>query len=146
MVACLIAIVALLFVTTRRSKTTADYFCNRCGIRLWVTTDQPLHSSAPAQEQRTLEQTGLSRWFTAHLSTNCEHAWNTNHVSTLVYVSLAGHRLWKDFGASGSWTTPPLIYLGSNDSAHLEAVLKESPEACRLFIHERLQLKPETDD
>src|SRR6185503_7328956 len=142
--AVIIAALAPLAITKKR-KSTKALLCDQCGIRLWISSDVLAGSSVPAQEQRTFEDTELSRWFASHITTNCQHTWRFNHSSGQTYVSFAGRRLWKISGASGSSPTPPLVYFSADDRARVESLLRRSPDECRAFIHARLQGKEDTN-
>jgi len=146
-VACLVLTGALApFAIVKKHKASKALVCDQCGIRLWIASDGLVSSSTPATEQRTLEHTALSRWFDSHITTNCQHTWRFNHSSGQTYLSLAGLCLWKISSVSGSSPTPPLVYFSVDDQARVESLLLRSPDACRSFIHARLQGKEETDE
>jgi hypothetical protein len=132
-------------VITKRSAITKTFICDQCGIRLWISSDTPIAASNWPTEIRNLEQTELSRWFNSHISTNCQHTFKLNHSSQKIYATFAELRLWKISRISGSSFTPTLIYLSSDDRDQVESLLRESPEACRDFIHAKLQGKEETE-
>jgi len=136
----------LSLATTNRHKSTKTLFCEHCGIRLWVTSDDIVGSTRQAREERRLEDTHLSLWFKAHIHTNCEHAWHFNHSSGYTYLSFAGQRVWKISGVAGSYPTPPIMYFSDGYQARVETLLRESPDRCSRFIHYRLQWKPEIDE
>ena len=141
-VACMVLAGALApFAIVKRQKTTKALICDQCGIRLWIASNELVGSSAPSREKRTLEPTELSRWFASHITTNCQHTWQFNHSSGQTYASFAGLRLWKISGASGSGHTPSIVNFSAEDRAEVETHLRQSPEACRSFIHDRLQGK-----
>jgi hypothetical protein len=143
----IIAVVLLVsFATTRRHKGMSTYFCEQCGMRLWVTTDYKIGSAPQKSEQRRLEETDLSRWFKTYVSTNCEHTWHFNHLTGHTYLSIAGRQLWRISGLAGSYPTPPIILMFESERARVEGLLHESPEKCRSYIHDRLQWKAETDE
>jgi hypothetical protein len=133
------------FAITKRQKATRTLICDQCGIRTWISTDELVGSSAPAKEQRTFQNTELSRWFASHITTNCQHTWRLNHSSGQTYVSVAGLRLWTISGTAGSSPTPLLVYLSPDDRARLESLFRQSPDACRSFIHARLKGADESD-
>jgi hypothetical protein len=142
MILCLVIIAALApFVLTKRSLSTKAHICEYCGLKLRVKSDEIVGRPAPIKEQRTFEDTELSHWFVAHLSTNCQHRWTSNYLSrqTQNYASLGGLRLWKISAVYGSSTTPSLIHLSPEDRSHLETLLRQNPDACRTFIHDRLK-------
>ncbi len=140
-----IAVVAMLlaFGITERRKGTAAYFCEQCGTRLLVRCDDVAGSVSEARKERRLEDTDLSRWFKAHIGTNCVHNWHFNHTSDYRYLSFAGHRIWTIVGQSGSYPTPFIMSFSDDDRARVESLLRESSDSCRKFIHDRLQEKPE---
>ena len=138
--------VLLSLPATKRHKSTKTLFCEHCGIRLWVTSDEMVGSARQAREERRLEDTHLSLWFKAHINTNCEHAWHFNHSSGYTYLNFAGRRVWKISGMAGSYPTPPIMYFSDDDRARVETLLRESPDSCSRFIHDRLQWKPEIDE
>lgn len=140
MLLCVVIFAALApFVFTKRHKSTKAFICDQCGIRLWVSLDELANYSGVPREQRTFEDTKLSRWFSAHISTNCPHSWRFNHSSGQTYLSFGRQRLWTISGSAGSSPTPPLVYFSEDDQARVEALLRRSPDECRTFIHARLQ-------
>ena len=144
---CAATIAALApFAVTKRHKSTKAFICDQCGIRLWVSSDELATSSRAAREQRTFEDTKLSRWFSAHISTNCQHSWRFNHSSGQTYLSFARQRLWKISSSAGSSPTPPLVFFSADDQARVESLLRHSPDECRTFIRARLQGKEDTDE
>ncbi len=145
-IACVVfLVVSAPFLIAKRQKNTKTFICDQCGIRLWVTSDELVRSSGAARENRSLEQTELSRWFSAHITKNCPHTWRFNHSSRQTYVSLAGLRIWKISGGAGSSPTPPIVFFSADDRAKVESLFQRSPAACQKFIHDRLQGKEETD-
>ena len=141
-----VAVLLLSLATTRRHKGTTTYFCDQCGMRLWVTSDDIVGSISESPKERRLEDTDLSRWFKTNISTNCEHSWHFNHSTGYTYLSFAGRQIWKIAGAAGSYPTPPIMLLFEGERARVESLLHESPEKCRSYIHDRLQWKPDTDE
>lgn len=142
MLLCAVMVAALgPFAISKRHESFKALLCNQCGVRLWVSSDRLADSSSPAQEKSTFEHTSLSRWFSARISTNCQHSWQTNSRSGRTYATVAGIRLWNISGASGSSPTPALVRLSADDLRQLENLLRQSPDACRNFIRARLQGK-----
>ena len=142
----LIAMLLVSLVTAKRHKGTTTYFCEQCGIRLWVASDYPIGSAPVVSGERRLENTDLSHWFKTHISTNCEHTWHFNHSTSHTYLSVAGRQVWRISGAAGSYPTPPIILMFDSERAQVERLLHESPEKCRSYIHDRLQWKTETEE
>jgi len=142
----LVTVLLLSFATTRRRKGTTTYFCEQCGMRLWVTSDYRIGSSPETSGERRLEDTDLSRWFKTHISTNCEHAWHFNHSTGYTYLSVAGLQMWRISGAAGSYPTPPIMLMFDSERPQVESLLRKSPEKCRSYIHDRLQWKTNVED
>jgi hypothetical protein len=140
-----VAVLLVSFATVRRHKGTTTYFCEQCGMRLWVTSDYPVGSAPEASEKRRLEDTDLSRWFNSHVNTNCEHTWHFNHSTGYTYLSVGGRQIWRISGGAGSYPTPPIILMSDSERAQVESLLRDSPEKCRRYIHDRLQWKTEAE-
>jgi hypothetical protein len=132
--------VATPFSITKRQKTAKASICGQCGVKAWWRSDVLLSEANTAGEQHTYEDTQLSRWFTSHVSTNCEHAvWIFNRLSRQTYMSLGTVRLWDLSRASSAARTSPLVHLSTEDRVHLENLLRGSPEDCRSFLRTQLR-------
>ncbi len=142
----LIALLLVSLVTTRWHKGATAQFCEQCGIRLWITSDHPVESNPQSSEERSLEDTDLSRWFKAHISPDCEHKWRFNHSTSYVYLSIAGRQVWKISGVAGSYPTPPIILQFDREKAQVESLYRESPEKCTSYIRSRLQWKTDVTE
>jgi hypothetical protein len=134
----LVAVLTLLCIT-KRQELTRKSVCDRCGAKLWATTDSVAGAPDGAKERRLLEATELSQWFDSNIDTNCAHTWVQIHTSGRTYVALGKWRLCNISGGSGGQVTPHLTYLFPDDRAQLETLLKGSSKKCSNFIHERLQ-------
>jgi hypothetical protein len=144
MLLCCVMVAALApFIITKRHESAKALICDQCGIRSFVVSEKLVESLNPIREQSSFEETDLSLWFRAHISTN---TWRLNGSSGETYWRLAGLRLWKISSSSGSWTTPSLIYFSADERAQLEGLLRRSPDACRNFIHAKLQGKEGPDE
>ena len=114
-------------------------------MKLWIGSYGLADAPKPIKERNTFEQTELSLWFNANISTNCQHSWQTNLQYARTYMSLGENRLWDISRAFGSSPTPSLVDLSPDDRAQLENLLRRSPDACRNFIHATLQGKQVPD-
>jgi len=136
---CIAVLVAVSpFAFTKKYKTTNAHVCDQCGIRQWTRSEGQPSMTPSSKQQITLEETELSRWFATNISTNCQHTWHINSSSVQAYLYFGTLRLWQISCGSGYWSTPPIIYLSSDEQLELENRLKENPEACKKYIHDRL--------
>jgi hypothetical protein len=126
---------AELFLPKRHFSSTADY-CDKCGIRRWITKDAPVGVDIEGAEE--LVETDLSKWYAEHLGRNCDHQWRHNHSNGETYLTLGSLRLWRISGEAGSSVTPRLVDLSDDDQQRLEELLAQSPDKCREYIHEQL--------
>jgi hypothetical protein len=138
--AIFVATVAVLFplAISKKHQSSKAFFCDQCGIRMWVNTNEMINSTRSG-EQRRMEDTELSRWFATHVGTNCQHTWRLNHFTDRTYVAFARFPLWQISGVSGSLNTPALIYLAEDDRERVEKLLARNREDCRNYIRSRLQ-------
>ena len=142
MLLCAVMIAALTpFVITRKYEREKALMCTQCGVKLLIGSYGLADASKPIVERNTFDHTELSRWFSAHISANCRHSWQTNLLYARTYMSLGENRLWDISRAFGSSPTPSLVDLSADDRTQLENLLRQSPDACRNFIHARLQGK-----
>jgi hypothetical protein len=147
----IIAIGLVLVVCAETARMFADLFlpvgheqgeahlCDQCGIWLSIHSDDHADPTAPPQEHRKFSDTELSKWYAANIDPDCQHTWRRIHSDHFQYVSLAGYRLWNLVSGHGSSRTPGLVDLSADDRAHLENLLRESPEVCKRFIHDKLK-------
>ena len=142
MLVCGVMIAALMpFVITKKYERDKALMCTRCGVKLWIGSYGLADASKPIIERSAFQDTELSLWFSAHISTNCQHSWQTNLRSDRTYMSFGENRLWNISRAFGSSPTPSLVDLSADDRTQLENLLRQSSDACRNFIHARLQGK-----
>jgi hypothetical protein len=142
MLLCVVMVTALApFVIVKKYDNTMALMCNQCGVKLWVSSAGLADSTNRVRKvtDHTFEHTELSRWFSANISSNCQHSWQTNLRYARTYMSLGENRLWDVSRAFGSSPRPSLIDLSADDRARLENLLRQSPDACRNFIHAALQ-------
>jgi hypothetical protein len=130
-------VVLLPFAISTKRFSSKTFFCDKCGIRLRVTTNEFVTSTNPV-EQRT-EDTELSRWFVTHITTICQHSWQFNHAFERTYRTLGRIRLWPIYGIAGSRSTPTIVYLFDDDRERLEKLSETNRDQCRTYIHARLQ-------
>ena len=142
----ILALAGLPFAVVKRGYSAKDSFCDKCGVQLFVESDKVVGSSGPLVELSTFKETELSRWFTSRFGTNCLHTWQRKNFSGQTYYSLGRVRLLKIVGFSGSGNSPSLLYLFPSDREKLESLFRQSPDACRQFIHARLLMLPEKDE
>ena len=142
----LIVVVLTPFLFTTRHQGTKRLICDQCGLREEIRSEGLAGSAAPVREQRTFQETELSRWFAVRLGTNCQHTWRFNHYAGERYLCLGGLHLWTIVGSHGSLATSSLVDLSAEDRIRLESLLQGSPEACRRFIRNNLRGRSDPDE
>jgi len=141
----ILAAVLLTSSVSKRRTRANTFFCDQCGCQLRVTSDSLLNVPGQIREQRKIERTDLSNWYEAHFGTNCTHTWLTNHLSSATYLALGEIRLWELVGSSGSFSTPSITHFSADDQARVEELFSKSPDMCKKFISDELQMKERVD-
>ena len=85
------------FAITKKYERSNTLMCNQCGVEYVVDSYGFAGAAKPLIEKRSYEHTELSRWFNDHISTNCQHTWQTNTLYARTYMSVGENRLWEDF-------------------------------------------------